>query len=159
MHDNIVTWITISLMPLISIMSSISSCKPNYAVLRSYQFLPKYHFFVAPSVRLVGGNSTHEGRVEIFLHGEWGTVCDDDWTITDANVVCKQLGYSEGASAAHKSAHFGQGTGIIWLDDVQCTGSEEHLYDCTNAGAGIHNCGHEKDAGVTCECNNECTSI
>ena len=109
-------------------------------------------------MRLVGGNST-QGRVEIFLHDEWGTVCDDDWDLSDASVVCKQLGYSKGASVAHKSAHFGQGTGIIWFDDVQCTGSEENLYDCTNAGVGIHNCGHTKDAGVTCECNNERTSM
>lgn len=107
---------------------------------------------------MVGGNSTHEGRVEIFLHDEWGTVCDDDWDLTDASVVCKQLGYSN-ASVTHKSAHFGQGNGIIWFDDVQCTGSEENLYDCTNGGVGIHNCGHEKDAGVTCECNNESTSM
>ena len=110
-------------------------------------------FSVAPSVRLVGGSGSHEGRVEILLHGEWGTVCDDHWDLTDANVVCKQLGYSNGASAAHGSAQFGQGSGIIWFDDVECTGSEAHLYDCLNDGVGIHNCDHSKDAGVTCECN------
>ena len=114
------------------------------------------HFFAAPSVRLVGGSGSHEGRVEILLHGEWGTVCDNDWDITDANVVCKQLGYSNGASAARGTAHFGQGTEIIWFDDVECTGSEAHLYDCLNGGVGIHNCRHSEDAGVTCECNNEC---
>ena len=115
--------------------------------------------FAAPSVRLVGGRGTHEGRVEIFLHGEWGTVCDDWWSINDANVVCKQLGYRRGALAARGSARFGQGSGIIWFDDVRCTGSEAHLYDCPNAGVGIHNCRHSEDAGVTCECNSECTCI
>ena len=112
-------------------------------------------FSVAPSVRLVGGSGSHEGRVEILLHGEWGTVCDDDWDLIDANVVCKQLGYSNGASAIHGSAQFGQGTGIIWFDNVKCTGSEAHLYDCPNDGVGIHNCDHSKDAGVTCKFNND----
>ena len=103
--------------------------------------------FAAPSMCLVGGSGSHEGRVEILLHGEWGTVCDDNWDLTDANVVCKQLGYSNGASAAHGSAQFGQETGIIWFDNVKCTGSEAHLYDCPNDGVGIH----YEDAGVTCE--------
>ena len=88
-----------------------------------------------------------------------GTVCDDWWSINDANVVCKQLGYRRGALAARGSARFGQGSGIIWFDDVRCTGSEAHLYDCSNAGVGIHNCRHSEDAGVTCECNSECTCI
>jgi len=107
--------------------------------------------FVAPPMQLVGGSGSHEGRVEILLHGEWGTVCDDDWDLNDANVVCKQLGYSMGASAARSSAYFREGSGIVWFDDVQCTGSEAHLYDCLNDGIGIHNCRHTEDAGVTCE--------
>ena len=110
-------------------------------------------------MRLAGGSGSHEGRVEILLHGEWGTVCDDDWDLTDANVVCKQLGYINGASAAHGTAHFGEGTGIIWFDNVKCTGSEAHLYDCLSDGVGIHNCGHSEDAGVTCECRKNDSNI
>ena len=50
-----------------------------------------------------------------------------------------------------QSAHFGQGTGQIWLDNVQCSGSEANLGECPNAGWGIHNCQHSEDVGIACE--------
>uniref|UniRef100_A0A8C3G6B5 Soluble scavenger receptor cysteine-rich domain-containing protein SSC5D n=1 Tax=Cyclopterus lumpus TaxID=8103 RepID=A0A8C3G6B5_CYCLU len=100
----------------------------------------------AAQIRLVGGSSQCSGRVEIFYKGQWGTVCDDEWELANADVVCRQLGCGH-AVTAPKSAHFGRGTGPIWLDNVECTGDESALTHCTHPGFGENNCGHSEDAG------------
>ena len=100
------------------------------------------------TLRLVGGSSDNEGRVEIF-YGQWGTVCDDFWDLNDATVVCRQLGFLR-AVFAYRTSQFGQGTGPIWLDNVHCTGTESRLDQCPHNGIGTHNCIHFEDAGVQC---------
>ncbi|KAK3520116.1 hypothetical protein QTP70_014282 [Hemibagrus guttatus] len=103
----------------------------------------------AGSIRLIGGNHPCSGRVEVLYDGQWGTVCDDDWGMNDAEVVCRQLGCGN-AVTAHQSAHFGQGSGPIFLNDVQCSGSESTITQCSHSGFGSHSCSHGEEAGVTC---------
>ena len=103
----------------------------------------------AGAIRLVGGSTAWEGRVELYHNGQWGTVCHDQWDDTDAQVVCQQVGYSGGT--ARRAAAFGEGSGPSWLDDVRCTGTESQITECpSRGGLGSHNCRHAEDAGVVC---------
>uniref|UniRef100_A0A3Q2ZBS5 Si:ch73-127m5.1 n=1 Tax=Hippocampus comes TaxID=109280 RepID=A0A3Q2ZBS5_HIPCM len=101
-----------------------------------------------PPLRLVGGEEDFEGRVEVFHGGRWGSICDDQWDDRDAEVVCRQLGF--GVAKAWAWAHFGQGSGPILLDAVKCTGNELFLDQCPHGHWEQHNCDHMEDAGVSC---------
>ena len=94
-------------------------------------------------------NLPNSGRVEAFYNGTWGTICDNSWDLKDADVVCRKLGYDR-ALTAPGDAVFGQGTGQIWLTDVQCVGDETSIFECNHGGWGIHNCGHNSDASAVC---------
>lgn len=100
-------------------------------------------------MRLAGGKSPNEGRVEIFYSGQWGTVCDDQWDLTDAGVVCRALGFPRAVQALHRAA-FGPGSGPVLLDELECAGTEDSLADCKSLGWRLGNCKHEEDAGVIC---------
>ena len=109
-----------------------------------------YYICIGVAIRLVGGSSYNEGRVEVNYNGEWGTVCDDGWDDTDAGVVCRQLGFGSSGTAIG-SAGFGQGSGPIFLDNVSCRGSEIVIASCGHLGINItRSCSHAEDAGVRC---------
>ena len=95
-------------------------------------------------VRIVG--SPNRGLVEVFHDGQWGTICDDNWDIKDARVVCRQLGFPD----AEEALRAFNGSGRIWLDDVDCTGVELSISSCRHRIWGYNNCDHSKDAGVNC---------
>ncbi|XP_051543949.1 deleted in malignant brain tumors 1 protein-like [Myxocyprinus asiaticus] len=101
------------------------------------------------NVRLVNGNSPCAGRVEVLHRGQWGTVCDGGWDMTEAAVVCRELDCGEPVDAL-SDAYFGAGSGPIWMSLVFCTGSESTLKNCGSAGWNIPICTHNSDAGVIC---------
>lgn len=103
-------------------------------------------------LRLVNGPNRCSGRVEVMHDQQWGTVCDDDWNFPDASVVCRQLGCGTAVSA-YGAAHFGRGSGPIWLDNVQCSGTEGALSECLARPWGVSNCDHGEDASVVCTGN------
>ena len=85
----------------------------------------------------------------MYHNGVWGTVCDNGWDLNDTQVICRELGYGN-AVAALKYSFYGPGFGQIWLEYVNCVGTETSIGDCPHRGWGSHNCGHYEDASVKC---------
>ena len=92
-----------------------------------------------------------EGRVEVCYNNVWGTVCDDGWDSYDALVACRQLGYYY-YNKYYTNAHYGAGSGLIWLSNLYCKGGEKKLLFCSTNVIGSNRCGHGEDAGVQCQC-------
>ena len=102
------------------------------------------------TIRMVEGVNATEGRVEVFLFGQWGTVCDSNWDLADATVICHQLGFLR-AVGAPRSATFGAGSGPSWYSNVRCAGTENNLTECSKSISPIGMaCSHSQDAGVMC---------
>ncbi|XP_062974712.1 macrophage receptor MARCO isoform X2 [Elgaria multicarinata webbii] len=98
----------------------------------------------SPILRLHGG--FNRGRVEILHDRQWGTICDDKWDANDGLVICRMLGFTRVLNTYTAA----DGSGTIWLDDLECSGSEQSIDSCTKPGWGVHNCAHSEDAGVEC---------
>ena len=94
------------------------------------------------------------GRVEIFYNGSWGSICDKDWDIKDARVVCRELGHLNAVKAL-QGGQVPSGYGKIWLEGVGCSGKEQNLGSCSPQKWGVHDCNHSKDAGVECTSTGE----
>ena len=110
--------------------------------------------FSEAKIRLVNSTTSknNTGRIEVYHPSfGWGTVCDDRWGETESNVACRQLGFI-GANATRKEAYFGRGSGPILLYNLQCTGKESYIWDCSHSGwnnVGFF-CDHHEDVGVEC---------
>ena len=102
---------------------------------------------VEGDVRLMDGTDQFGGRVEICHLNVWGSICGDSWSRNDGLVVCHQMGLWY--LGIKKYTFYGQGSGRIWLSDLQCLGSETGLAHCTHSGFNVHHC--SKVAGVYCD--------
>ncbi len=93
--------------------------------------------------------------MELCYNNVWGRVCDDAWGNVDARVVCRQLGFSDSGALSVRSSSTNVGTSTnqrIWLDNVQCVGSEATLYSCPSNPVGSENCDNANEhAGVSCQ--------
>ncbi|PVD22184.1 hypothetical protein C0Q70_17989 [Pomacea canaliculata] len=101
-------------------------------------------------VRLFGGDSAYEGTVEVYHNGVWGSICDDNWNDMDAKVVCKMLGYTSQGAVGVQGGTYPESSWRIWLDEVDCDGTEAHLGQCHKNIYGDNDCSHLEDAGVIC---------
>ncbi|XP_059360617.1 antigen WC1.1-like [Carassius carassius] len=105
-------------------------------------------------LRLSGGDGRCSGRLEVYHNAVWGSVCDDQWDISDAQVVCRQLGCGPALRADGYSV-FGAGEGVVWLNRVECRGNEIHLWDCPLSLKNNTDCFRKEHAGLTCAGHNK----
>ena len=133
-----------------------SKTTQEYLITINIGLYPYFCFLTYPIVRLTGpenstsSNNLTEGFVEVFMNGEWGTVCDDYFDIKAAHVICRQLGFLGALASFNRGGPVGQKTGPIWIDNLHCSGNETSLFQCPHNGIGLHNCVHMEDAGVVC---------
>jgi len=110
-------------------------------------------------VRIIG-DTPGAGRVEVNISGSWSTVCDDGWSLTEADVVCRQLGYTGAANfttGMTTNDMFGvadQEQSIV-TGNVGCTGHETTLFSCPGFNPNSPtqcSSDHTEDVGVVCFC-------
>ena len=100
----------------------------------------------AAKVRLVNGLNIFSGEVEVFYDGSWGSVCSYGWDLTDANVVCRELGFD----SAREAGQIYTGYSRTVLSYPYCNGNELSLLDCNVQYTVRYNC--YDSATVSCNC-------
>ncbi|MBN3325688.1 C163A protein, partial [Atractosteus spatula] len=100
-------------------------------------------------VRLAGGRSLCSGRVEVLRGTSWGTICEADFDMKDAEVVCRQLDCGFPAVLL-RGAHFGEGQGLIRTEEIQCRGNETRIHDCPTSTREHQSCTHSNDISLVC---------
>ena len=98
-----------------------------------------------------GGDDSTVNIVHVKINGTWGGICDDGFSINEANVICRQLGYDLGAEIV-KTGQGNNHEDHISLYDMTCTGDEPHISDCHFGDHSAHNhiCVGTEKAGIKC---------
>ena len=85
------------------------------------------------------------------MHGRWGRVCDDEWDVFGAEVVCRQLGFPGAEQSTCCGRYFGKGSGPPLMASVSCKGEESSLFNCSHVGKDGASCNQYSTAGVICK--------
>ncbi|XP_072903127.1 scavenger receptor cysteine-rich type 1 protein M130-like [Hemitrygon akajei] len=99
--------------------------------------------------RLVDGENRCSGRVEVLHGDQWGTICDEYFSLEDAAVVCEQL-QCGGVNASIRNSYSGEGNGPMWKDDYRCLGNESKIADCPVSAWGQIRCSRGNEASLIC---------
>lgn len=98
---------------------------------------------------MTGGSIIYEGRVEVFINGQWGTVCSDGIGTNEAETLCQSLGFGPIQSFIHDTI-FGESRDIpVVISDLMCSEYYDHFMKCTfNELSPI--CSHHSNLGLRC---------
>uniref|UniRef100_A0A3B5QAW5 SRCR domain-containing protein n=1 Tax=Xiphophorus maculatus TaxID=8083 RepID=A0A3B5QAW5_XIPMA len=118
----------------------------------SYLFLLKCFFHQVPdvySVRLVQGKNRCSGRLEVKTNQSWSSVCEKDFDLQNAEVVCREI--SCGPPSVHQGALYGEAEAPVGSREFLCEGSESALLKCSSRkSSGRNSCSPGQAVGLTC---------
>ena len=78
---------------------------------------------------MTGGATIYEGQVEVFINGQWGTVCGDGIGTSEAETLCQSLGFGPFQSIMK---NFTSSTGVpVLVSDLICSEYYDHFLKCT----------------------------
>lgn len=123
-------------------------------------------------MRLVNGTSNQAGRLEVCTNGIWGSVCGTGFDVTDAYVVCKELGLGVSGNnmismvafiittsyfsfvkepIVYTNSYFGDGDGAIVYSNFACRGYEGSVLECAKQEYGSFTCSRNNVVGIICQ--------
>lgn len=100
-----------------------------------------------PTVRLSEGVFSHKGLVQVYHSRTWGWICNQGWDKQDADVVCRELGFTKASMVYGSLKDKG---GVIWMKNIQCIGNETSLVLCDHEDWKKHSCTNGQLTGVEC---------
>jgi len=105
---------------------------------------------IVPTADHIAQGIWNVGRLEVYWEGEWGTVCDDNFGNKEASMACKAMGFADGVAQFNPTTEAGRSTQGIFMDEVNCSSTETHFWECSFHFATTTDCGHNEDVGVNC---------